>query len=57
MFVLVKMFFKFGIGDLVILDVMFENSNLCDDVNVLILNFILEKKLIKVFILIINEVL
>lgn len=49
------MFLKSGTGDSAILVAMFENSNLCDDVNVLTLNFISEKKPTKVFILTTNE--
>lgn len=55
MFALAKMFLKSGTGDSAILDAMFENSNLCDDVNVLTLNFISEKNPTKVFILTTNE--
>lgn len=49
------MFLKSGTGDSAILNAMFENSNLCDDVNVLTLNFISEKNPTKVFILTTNE--
>lgn len=55
LFALARMFLKSGTGDSAILDAMFENSNLCDDVNVLTLNFISEKKPTKVFILTTNE--
>lgn len=38
--VLLKIFLKSGVGDSAILDAMFEKDNLCEDINILTLNFI-----------------